>query len=286
MYYQELFAEEKNFKKAFKKLTRKRAPQQLQRAKDLTEMAIKYAKESNLPKTAEMLNGYLIKINAWIFDHNSSYDLDKITKKEKHFHEIFQPLVNSDSLEHIKSADTLINRCYSYSKVMNTRLDTAFFAKQRKNVNTALSDYYDKDGLLTEVGNLSAQATELRKDTINPNGVYKWNDYIVVVNTFSPKSSYEKMQKGEAMIYADKILAKYIRINDLSEMPDKAKIGKTFFMPYVLNNQVKYLYYNAKKNVHQFMIVYTLIESPEYTASIRKFLPPMHFDKPEDSFSN
>ena len=89
-----------------------------------------------------------------------------------------------------------VDNCYFFSANSKSLLDTNYFAKQKQAVITAISDYINEaenpDAKLAAITNKSISA---RNDTLNPKGVYKWGEYIVVINNFVPSSMKYQVSK-------------------------------------------------------------------------------------------
>lgn len=275
--YQKLFAKERNFKKAFNKLIDVETIDAYFKAKQMTLLAIKYAQEQQMTATVGYLNTYHNYVNALIFDEESVFDLYRLTRNEKDFFAEFNPLVKSDSLDLIKRADTLVQRAYSYAANSKSILDTNFFAKQRRVIITATSDYYTRLGNnLEEIAN---QIVDGRLNKPNEIGVFKWGEYILVVDTFTLTASFENVNRGMAILQADKKLLEYIRVNELAKIKKGLKIGHAFVLPYVINGSKKDFYYSPYQNSWQYMVCYTTIENKVFTRNISQYMKPINFSK-------
>lgn len=284
MHYQALFKKEKNFKKEFNEHVKEENIEAYTKAKRMTEMAIKYASENNLDKTVEYLQYYKQYIDAVIFDHESEYDLKKLTRSENDFEDEFLPLLSSDSIHDIKEAENLVKYCYDYAASTKSLIDTNYFVKQQKAVKTAISEYFDKEHNDHELATLTDQAIKGRNDTLNPAGVYKWKDKIVVIGYFVPKSGFENVRRGEAIITADRLLAAYVKENDIGRIKDGEKFGYTFLLPYMDGESTMNFYYDQRKEMWQYMVCYTKVVSNYFTKEISKYMPPIRFaDLPDEA---
>jgi hypothetical protein len=275
--YQFLFKKEKNFRKEFYRFINEGDEYSLQRAKRLTELALKYAKEQNLENAGKYLINYEQLANAFQFDYFSEYDLVKLTSSESGFQKVFKPLIESDSLELLKNAGELVEHCFSYSKNTLSVLDTSYFSLQKKVVKTSISDYYERKGNNLNMANMLGQAIIARLDTLNLEGIYKWHDRIVVVSTINLIAKFENVRKGEAIIDADRKLTEYIRVNRLAKIGNEVKMGTTYLIPYLIDNHKNDFHFNEQKKAYQYMVCYTQIESKYFTQGISKFLPPLQF---------
>ncbi|NJM16955.1 MAG: hypothetical protein HC896_17670 [Bacteroidales bacterium] len=208
--YQALFEKEKNFKKEFYSYVKQENIEAYTRAKRMTELALNHAMEQQLDNTVDFLNRYKSYIDAIIFDHESDYDLYKLTRFESAFKDIFVPLIGSDSLDAINEAENLVEYCYHYAQNTKSLLDTVYFARQRIAVATATSDYIARQGINEELARLTDKAIEIKPDSVNPIGVYKWKEYIVVIDTFTPTTSLGAIKRGEAQLRADRVLSRYL----------------------------------------------------------------------------
>ena len=277
IHYQTLFKKEKNFKKQFFNLVKEENMTAYSKASRMTELALKYAKENKLENTVEYLSHYKQYIDAVIFDHKSEYDLKKLTRNENDFEDVFVPLLSSDSIHQIKEAGNLVKYCYDYAASTKSIIDTNYFAKQQKTVKTAISDYFDKQHDDLELAQITDQAIIGRSDTINPAGVYKWQDRIVVIGYFTPQSGFENVRRGEAIITADKLLAKYVKENDIGRIKSGEKFGYTFLLPFQQEESVTDFLYDREKEKWQYMVCYTKVVSTYFTREISKYMPPIKF---------
>ena len=277
MQYQALFEKEKNFKKQFFNLVKEENMTAYSKARRKTELALKYAKENKLENTVEYLTHYKQYIDAVIFDHESEYDLKKLTRNENDFEDVFLPLLSSDSIHQIKEAGNLVKYCYDYAASTKSIVDTNYFAKQQKTVKTAISDYFDAQHNDLELAQITDQAIIGRSDTINPVGVYKWKDRILVIGYFTPQSGFENVRKGEAIITADKFLAKYVKENDIGHIKSGEKFGYTFLLPFANEESLTDFFYDRKKEKWQYMVCYTKVVNSHFTKEISKYMPPIKF---------
>lgn len=277
MRYQQWFAKEKSFKREFDRYLADGSAENLQRTKRMLELAINYATENNLASTVDYLRRYEGLADALLFDLNSDYNLEKLTSNEAAFNAVFAPMVGSDSLELIEEAGRLADNCFFYSKNSGGTVAPEFFQRKQSLVATAISDYLDRQGRNADLAKFSDIAIEARYDTVNPQGVYKWNAYIVVINQFEPTSASANVRRGEAILHADKVLADYIRVNKLGRLKSGEKLGYTFLIPFFFDGQKSDFYYDIRKQKWEYMVCYTRIVNKYYTEEIRKFLPPMVF---------
>lgn len=276
--YQYLFQKEKIFKKEFYTIIKAGDEDALNRGKRLTDLALKYAREQNLENTEKYLIKYQGIIDAALYNINSEYDLKKLTGNESSFQKVFAPMIGSDSLGLIQNAGLLVEHCYEYAASTQCILDTNYFAKQRKIVLSAISDYNIRKGNNAELSGLVGQTIKARFDTLNREGIYKWHDNIVVVSHFSPSSKSENINKGEAIMDADRRLVEYIRINRIAKLSKEVKMGKTFMIPFRVDNKPSDFLFSPKIKKYQYMICYTRIENKDFTEKVSKLLPPIEFE--------
>lgn len=286
MFYQELLEKEKRFEKAYAEITKSGTLESYQKAERMIQLALKYANENDFKETAAYLKTYLLYNEAVIYDVHSTYDLVKLTNRSKHFEEFFNPLVESDSISSIMKAEDLLENCLNYSKLARTALDSTYFIQQSYVIATALSDLLNRAGREKELDNYTNQALKARLDTLNPSGVFKWNDYIVVIDEFIPGSSFENVKKGEAIIHADNMLSAYLIKNELCKSAGDLKFGYVYIIPYISNIRNSAFYYNTDTRKWQYIACYTIINSETYTRDVSKFMPPIYFDENQDIVQN
>jgi hypothetical protein len=271
MYYQQLFLKEKNFKKQFERYTEPGSIEAFQKAQKMVNLAIKYAQENNLTETIKYLKLYQSFTEALIFDLESAYDLAELTNNSKSFEKVFQPLITSDSLSGIKEAETLLAHCMNYGRLTNSSLDGEFFKKQGLAVAAALSDLLDREGREKELARYTNHSVIAQFDTLNPCGVFKWHDQIIVIDEFLP-----------AIMHADIMLATYLQKNKLCQSINDLKFGYAFIIPYNSSAKNTSFFYNRVSQKWQFIACYTVVVNKSYTSEVSKFMPPLFFEDEMD----
>ncbi|MBN1145157.1 MAG: hypothetical protein JXA72_12080 [Bacteroidales bacterium] len=278
MRYQQLFQKEKNFKKEFERYIEPGTAEAYRKAQRIVDLALKYARENNLTETIKYLTNYRSFTEALIFDLGSEYDLAELTNNAKSFEKAFQPLISSDSLESIREAEHLLAHCINYGRLTNSSLDGEYFRKQEMAVTAALSELFDREGREKELAHYTNQAVIAKYDSLNPCGVFKWHDQIVVIDEFIPSSAMENVKKGEAIIHADRMLATYLQKNKLCQSIKDLRFGYAFIIPYQSNAKNTAFYYNRSNQKWQFIACYTLVDSKDYTLKVSKYMPPLFFE--------
>lgn len=278
MFYQELLSREKRFKKVYHNMTKTGSLVSYQKASRMIQFALKYAEENNFQESARYLNNYLLYNEAILFDFQSSFDLVRLTSRPKYFEEAFKPLIESDSIENLRKAEDLLNNCMNYSRLNHTGLDSVYYAKQGHAIATTLSDMLSKVGRENELEKVIDQIVMARLDTLNPAGVFKWNDCIVVIDEFVPAASFENVRIGEAIIHADNRLAAYLAKNELCKSPKELKFGHAFIIPYASDVRNSSFFYDPSTRKWQYIACYTSVNSESYTRDVSRFMPPIYFD--------
>jgi hypothetical protein len=286
IHYQALFAKEKNFKKEFDRMAKTGITDNYQKTMRMINLALKYANENSLTETVKYLGNYKSYTEALIFDAGSEYDLATLTGNAKEFEKVFLPLVESDTLEDIREAETLISYCINYSRLTGSRLDPAFFARQGLVVTSSLSDFLESKGREKELERYTDEAVKARVDSLNPCGVFKWHDQIIVIDEFNPSSTMEAVKKGEAIIHADKMLAAYLKKNKLCASEKDLTFGYAFVIPYHSDTKNSAFFFNSSSQKWQYITCYTSVIDTEYTQHVSKYMPPLLFKDEKDMASN
>jgi hypothetical protein len=278
MYYQALFEKEKNFRKEFNAVSKEETVDAYKRAQHMVSLALKYAEENNFTEAAKGLQYYNAFCDAKLFDLRSSYDLNELTQNEKNFEKVFLPMIESDSIATIKEAEKLIGFCIQYSDFMNTPLRKEYFEQQQLAVANAISDLLNQQGTGSGSKEISDKTLLARLDSLNPRGVYRWHEYVIVINEFIPASGFENVKKGEAIIHADNVLASYLQKNKLCKSKEDLKFGYAFIIPYKSNNKTSSFLYHPDLQMWQYVACYTLINNPGYTHEVSRYMPPILFE--------
>ena len=277
-HYQELFVKEKNFKKEFDSYSKKGDEYNLTKTARMVELAIKYAEEQNLKETLNYLYRYRKLAEAMLFDLHSPYDLKKLSNSSKKFFKTFEPLIEDDSLHVIQEGMELAENCLNYTQIINCRLRPGFFDRQKIAAANAITDWNSRQGITAELASLTGQAIVARLDSVNREGIYRWNNMILVIGSVNFSSKSEMVRRGEAIIDADKTILNYIRINKVANIKNrKTQTGKTYMVPFVIGKKKEYFQYNFKNSKWQYMICYTEVINEKTTAEMSKFLPPLQF---------
>lgn len=275
--YQALFEKEKNFKKEFYLFVNEGNEYSLKRAQRMTDLALKYALEKKLTSVYGYLHYYKSYIYSLLYDYYSDFDLAKLTQSESAFQKCFKPLVLSDSLDRIQMAGELVDHCYNYVINTTSRLDTVYFANQKNVVASSISDYYARKGN-SEVFSAGRETSLIaRLDTLVEEGIYKWEENIIVVGNFRPEAVNRNVRKGEAIINADKKLIEYLRINRFTKYGKEVRLGRTYLIPYGYDEQLAEFMYNPDKRSFQYIVCYTRVENELFTKRISQYLPPLQF---------
>ncbi len=276
-HYQKLFAKEKTFKKEYDKYIKPGDEFAYVKALRMLELAINFALEMGLNETLDYLVRYENYTRALLMDLNSNYELDKLTSTESSFQKVFNVLLESDSLDILIQAQELVNSCSNYSAKALSNLDTNYFAMQRIVVANAMADWNERQGISTELSSLTGQAVVARRDSLNREGIYQWNDLIVVIGSVNFDSKSENVMRGEAIIAADRRLYNYIRINKVANVNRKMELGKTYLLPIEDKDKVGYFRFDHDKNAWQYMVAYSIVINKKTTEEIGRFLPPLQF---------
>jgi hypothetical protein len=286
MYYQSLFKKGSNLRKQYEAWI---APGQItafKKTQRMVNLALKYANENNLTETVSLLEMYKSQTEALIFDAESVFDLSLLTNDAKSFEKEFLPMVTSDSLGGIREAERLLSHCVNYGKLMGSPLNGEFFKKKEMLLTSAMSDLLDRQGREKELARFTDHSVVAFYDTINPCGVFKWHDLIIVIDEFVPASSMENVKKGEAIIHADRMLATYLQKNKLCQSADDIRFGHSFIIPFKSNAKNSSFYFNKASQKWQFIACYTVILNKTYTASVSKFMPPLFFEDEMNTAQN
>ena len=278
IYYQKIFEKEKAFKKNLNLYLKEGTIESYERATRMIDLSIKYARENQFIETEKYLQKYGNHIKALILDWHSPYDLDKLSTNPAAFEKAFNALVSADSLEQIKKAEELTEQCYEYNVNMGNAIDTLYYFKKKLMVASSISDLNDRIGEQS-LQNITDQGVVARIDSLNPRGVYKWHDYIVIINEFNPKYGSYNLKKGEAIMESDKMLFNYIRRQEIAKIKGDYKIHGTKFIPYKDGNRMEEFIFNHDTKCWQYMICYELIENALFTGEIRKYMPPIVFSQ-------
>jgi hypothetical protein len=286
IHYQALFEKEKNFKKEFDRFAATGNSDSYQKTLRMVNLALKYANENNLTETIKYLDNYKAYTEALIFDAGSAYDLASLTSNAKEFEKVFLPLVESDTLEDIREAESLISYCINYSRLTGSRLDPAFFTRQGLVVTSSLSDLLESKGREKDLERYTDEAVKARVDSLNPCGVFKWHEQIIVIDEFNPSSGMEAVKKGEAIIHADRMLAAYLKKNKLCKSEKDLTFGYAYVIPYHSNTKNSAFFFNSSSQKWQYITCYTSVVNTEYTQHVSKYMPPLQFLDEKDMASN
>jgi uncharacterized protein YdcH (DUF465 family) len=276
-HYQKLFAKEKTFRKEYNTYIEPADEMAYRRAQRMLSLAIKYAEEKDLKDVLKFLYRYEKHTIALILEINSEYELSKLTASEAHFQKALEELLEQDSLKYIKEGQRMVALCFDYASNTRTKLDVNYFGMQKIVVANALADWNEKQGLSSQLASLTGQSVVARRDSINKEGIYHWNDFILVIGSLNFNSKTESIRKGEAIIDADRTLHSYMQINKLAKRGRKVELGKTYLLPVKDNDKVSYFRYDGSKQAWQYIVAYSRVVSPKFTREIGRFLPPLQF---------
>ncbi len=276
-HYNQLFAKEKNFYKEYRKYIEPGDEHAYNKTLRMLELAIKYADRKGLQETLKYLKRYENYTHALLIDYHSNYDLKKITSAESHFLKVFEEFTDTDSLQSIQEGQKLVETCYNYSAAALSKLDSNYFAMQKIVAANAIADWNERQGISSELASLTGQAVVARRDSINKEGIYQWNDLILVIGSVNFDSKSANVRKGEAIIDADRTLINYLRVNKLSRTKKGLELGKTYILPVKDRDKVSYFRFDDNKQAWQYIVAYTHVVNPKFTREMGRFLPPLQF---------
>ncbi len=282
IHYNNLFKKEKIFYKEYKEYIDPGTQEAYDRTLRMLSLAIKYAQEKKRNQTLVYLKKYYNQTKALIIDLNNDYDLKELTKKESNFRKVYNPLLESDSLDIIQEGKACVDACYDYASLADTKLDSIYFFKQKLVIANAIADWSERQGISAELASLTGQAIIARRDSLNKEGIYQWNDMILVIGSLNFDSKSESIKKGEAIIDADKTLYKYMRVNKITKNDKKFDLGQTFLLPIKDKDRVSYFRYDNEKMAWQYIVAYSYIIDEKFTEEMGRFLQPLQF---KDSIS-
>ncbi len=277
VHYNNLFKKEKIFYKEYKEYIESGTQEAYDRTLRMLSLAIKYAEEQQRNETLVFLRKYYKLTQALVLDLNNDYDLELLTKKESNFLKVYNPLLESDSLNIIQEGKECVDFCYEYASLANTKLDSVYFSQQKLVVANAIADWNERQGISAELASLTGQAIIARRDSLNKEGIYQWNDMILVIGSLNFDSKSESIKKGEAIIDADKTLYNYMRVNKITKKEKNMQLGQTYILPIEDRDQVSYFRYDNEKNAWQYIVAYTFVVNEKFTEEMGRFLPPLQF---------
>lgn len=277
-HYQELFGKEKNFRKVLYGFLEEKNDYNISRAEQMVYLANKFATENNLESVLDFLKKYDAEVNAMRQDFESEFELEMLTSNKNKYMSVVMDLIESDSINDILKAQRLVNECYQYSLQWNTKLTPAFFEIEQNVVLRSISDWYKRQGIIAQISEFNEKSVIAQRDSVNVDGVYRWNDYILVIGEMDHRAKMENVKRGEAIIHADKKLLEYIRVNRLAKFRRSVKVGTTALIPFKVKLEENFFIYNLTTEKWQYIIVYTRLKSAGLTDKLITYLPPIQFD--------
>lgn len=277
-HYQELFAKEKSFKKEYESYIESINSYSLIRAEHMINLAINYAEGNGRTETLKYLYRYSNYNKALMLDLESSFDLEEMTGSVSKFEKEFNLMLESDSLQTLLDASKMLEECVEYSHLALTDVESNYFKRQRNVAANAIADWNTKQGMNANISTLTGSAVIARYDSINKEGIFKWNDHIVVIGSTRFDSNSEMVRRGQAISAADRTLFNYIRLNRIADLKPKDQVaGTTFILPYNNEGKKQYYKFNEAKDNFQYMVCYRSVINEKVTEDVSKYLPPLQF---------
>ncbi|QQS51157.1 MAG: hypothetical protein IPM71_00075 [Bacteroidota bacterium] len=281
-HYQSLLEKEKNFKKEYLQYIAPADEAAYLKTLRMIDLALKYTEETGRNETRAYLLFYQTHTRALLYDFYSKYDLAELTNNQNAFLKAFEPMLESDSLKQILEGQELAKQCYNYTLGANSKLDTNYFALQKIAAANAIADWNERQGLSSELSSLTGQAVLARRDSLNREGIYQWNDLIIVIGSVNFSSKSEAVRRGEAIIDADKTLFEYLRVNKYSNTASKVNLDQTTLLPVKDKDRVVFFQYDPSCDAWQYIIAYNEVMSKKFTIEMSQFLPPLQFQEDID----
>lgn len=278
-HYSKILEKENTFKKEYDRYTKNIDEYTLARALRMVELAVKYAEEKRRKDALVYLIKYRDFTEALIYDYSSPYDLKELTNNISKFEKIYEPMLDSDSLEIIQSAGELVSECEKYASSAKSKIPSDYFKKQKIAIANAIADWNARQGISKELGSLTGEAALMASfEGLNKPGIYRWRNLITVIGSTSFSSKSEMVRRGEVIHAADKMLFNYIRINRIVKLtPKTTSTSGTFILPYNDNGKKAYYKLDPSKGIYQFMVCYQLVVNEKVTEDLNQFLSPLQF---------
>lgn len=279
-HYQNLFQKEKNFQKYYRSYIEQIDSSSLFSAQFMIELAIQYAQRDNRTQTLLYLNSYNDYNQALFIDLATAYDLEQLTNNMSKFDKLFDEMLSSDSINVLQEANTLLNDCENYSRLAGSDVQPGYFAMQRNVTANTIAKWNTKFGNNTDISSLTDAAITARFDAINEEGIFIWNEHVIVIGSVNFSSSSELVRRGQAISDADRKLFQYIKMNRIVKFkPNDQKTAGTFILPYNNNGKKQYYKFNESKDNFQYMVCYRSIINEKVTEDLGKYLQPLQFQE-------
>ncbi|MGM5480043.1 MAG: hypothetical protein ACQESC_01125 [Nanobdellota archaeon] len=209
--------------------------------------------------STEYLDSKVNDISAMQLDKVSSYDLEDVLSNDKKFDDFMGSLLQSKNLESLARAKGFVDTCLLYSSFVSTDVSKKNIIRTKKLLLREI-DYekqlVEKDKHIFS-NELVLNGEYMPSDSINPTGLYSYDNGIVVVTNVPWKSNSDGAQLTSAIVETNRILQrqaidvnpkKYdIDFEGVRPIPYIDEQGKQLFLPIHNGVQVR-IYYEKLDN--------------------------------------
>ncbi len=275
-----LLEKRRPFKKKFKELTKPKNLEGYLEGEELAQRCINYGKRINYP-TTEHVKYYDQYARAKILDeHIKKADLEKITKKKKTFLKTMKPYLEAEDMDKYIEAMNLLDTIELYARTApKVKLKRKEFISVHYKLQRLIErerEYLNYDKLAKKGKNYGIQ--QLRSDTANPEGIFVFNDKIVVIKSFNSEYNMISLIEGDGRQQADKMLVRYADENDNKDKHSKAnervKGGKA--IPYFVDGSIQKVY--SEQGLYQIRVSYDVVRNKSFTNQLKEGIRPVDID--------
>lgn len=277
-HYQKLFLKEKNFQKHYKSYIEEIDSNSLFRAQYMIDLAIQYAHKNGRTETLAYLD-YLREYNQALFiDLASTYNLELLTNNLSKFDKMFDEMLSSDSIHILQEANALLADCENYSRLARSEVQPGYFSMQQNITASTIAKWNITFGQNADISSLTDAVIIARFDELNEEGIFIWNQHVIVIGSVNFSSNSELVRRGQAISEADRKLFQFIKLNRIVKFkPNDQKTAGTFILPYNNNGKKQYYKFNESTDNFQYMVCYRSIINEKVTKDLGKFLQPLQF---------
>ena len=276
-----IISSSRKFKKKYFALTKQKTLDAFLQADELITRCYNYSKRTGLE-----LKNHVVYYNnytkAKIIDLNHKEDLERSAKRKKFFLKSISEYESSEDMREYINGLNYIDSLILFIK-------TAPANKTKIKRNVVMGEKYKLQRLIEkEKEFLSYDRTialsndygvdEFGSDTLNPGGIFVFNDNILVIKSFYSRYNSNFLILGDGKQEADKMLVRYADQNDGIDKHSKAneRVKGGELIPYFIDGSLRKFY--SSMGVYQIRVSYKLVRNRRFTEELKNSLRPITID--------
>lgn len=308
-HYQEILSSEKRFEKEFNKaigengllkaVFHEPSREDIDNGLRLIKRCRQYTKHSQSGIKAAYLEAYNNQLQAFLLDDTSQYDLKGMTRNDKRFTKTIKEIIENDPETGFKKALQATKICMRYDSLQDTNISRRQLHRMQNLLSSRMTQERKMKAQARDQEEnpekpdkaVSTSATTLSSDTLNPEGIYRYGNKMLVVLNYTKTKDFQMDTRTSAVRpstgalinagaiklsrYVDQIEGNMTRQGKYHKVtvPNDPSLPEGCLVPYLIDRkQQEFL--RVGKNTYQARILFHSVKNERYTQKLREqYLP-------------